>query len=87
MAMCRKVVRLRGGVVSLAKTKDGFRSQMWPLRRFTLLDPGMYRSGIVCSRGRGLGTRLVFFGGVMLMATAATIETVRVLCGARGYRG
>jgi non-ribosomal peptide synthetase component F len=84
--MLKKIVRLRGGYIALAR-KQGFRVHASLLRRFTLLDPNMYTHAILSSQGRRVGARLVFFGGVMAMATAATVETFRVLCGAKGYRG
>jgi glycosyltransferase involved in cell wall biosynthesis len=86
LPICSKIVRLRGGFMSLAK-KQGFRTHAALLRRFTLLDPNMYKNAVVCSQGHGAVARLMFFGGVMAMATAATLESIRVLCGAKGYRG
>jgi glycosyltransferase involved in cell wall biosynthesis len=82
----RKIVRLRGGFVALAKM-HGFRPYVPLLRRYTFLDPNMYRAAMSCSRGEPLGTRLVFFGGIMVTATVATLETLRVFFGAKGYRG
>jgi len=83
---CRKIVRLRGGMISLAK-KQGFRTHAPLLRRFTLLDPRMYDAALTSSRGRGPMTRALFLGAIMLMASVATLESIRVLCGAKGYRG
>jgi glycosyltransferase involved in cell wall biosynthesis len=77
--IARKITRLKGGMVQLAKSQP--QTQLKYAFRYTLLDPAMYR--LVCRplAGAGLANRTRLCWIIMLLTGLGTAESLRVWMG------